>query len=66
MHSVTNIREARIRGVLAVLNRVPNPASLEYLERALADEGPPIVGVFANPFCTVGFLTNFPQFLMNA
>jgi hypothetical protein len=39
-------REARIRGVLAVLNRVPDSPSLAYLEGALADEGPPIVGVF--------------------
>jgi CO dehydrogenase nickel-insertion accessory protein CooC1 len=39
-------REARIRGVLGVLNRVSDPTTLDYLKSALAHEGPPILAVF--------------------
>jgi CO dehydrogenase maturation factor len=44
--ALRQFRDTRIREVLAVLNRVPNPATLGYLKDALAVEGVPIIGVF--------------------
>jgi CO dehydrogenase nickel-insertion accessory protein CooC1 len=43
--AVRQFREARIRGVLAVLNRVPDQRTEEYLRRMLGRGGPRIVGV---------------------
>jgi hypothetical protein len=43
--AIRQIRDARVRGVLAVFNRLPNAATEEYLWRALKREGPPVVGV---------------------
>jgi CO dehydrogenase nickel-insertion accessory protein CooC1 len=43
--AIRQFRDARVRGVLAVLNRVANSATEEYLRRALAGEGPPVVAV---------------------
>jgi CO dehydrogenase nickel-insertion accessory protein CooC1 len=40
-------REARVRGVLAVLNRVPDPDIAQYLRRGLEPEGPPVIGILA-------------------
>jgi CO dehydrogenase nickel-insertion accessory protein CooC1 len=40
-------REARVRGVLAVLNRVPDPGTEAYLRRALGAAGPPVIGTLA-------------------
>lgn len=39
-------RDARIQGVLAVLNHVPDPETEEYLRRALDGAGAPVVAVF--------------------
>ncbi|MEJ2215999.1 MAG: P-loop NTPase [Gemmatimonadota bacterium] len=39
-------REARIRGVLSVLNRVPTPGTEAYLRTALKGSGARVVGVF--------------------
>jgi CO dehydrogenase nickel-insertion accessory protein CooC1 len=43
--AIRQFRDARVRGVLAVLNRVPNAATEVYLRRAVEREGPPVVGV---------------------
>jgi CO dehydrogenase nickel-insertion accessory protein CooC1 len=40
-------REARVRGVLAILNRVPDPDTAQYLRRGLEHEGPPVIGILA-------------------
>lgn len=43
--AVRLFREARVRGVLSVLNRVPDPDAEFYLREALRDGGVPVVGV---------------------
>jgi CO dehydrogenase nickel-insertion accessory protein CooC1 len=40
-------REARVRGVFAVLSRVPDPDTAQFLRGGLAAEGPPVIGVLA-------------------
>jgi CO dehydrogenase nickel-insertion accessory protein CooC1 len=40
-------REARVEGVFAVLNRVPDPDTAQYLRSGLEREGPPVIGVLA-------------------
>jgi CO dehydrogenase nickel-insertion accessory protein CooC1 len=39
-------RDARVRGVFAVLNRVPDPDTAQFLRRGLVPDGPPVIGVF--------------------
>jgi CO dehydrogenase nickel-insertion accessory protein CooC1 len=42
-------RESPVRGVVSVLNRVPEAITMDKeLRRALGSEGPPVVGVFAD------------------
>jgi CO dehydrogenase nickel-insertion accessory protein CooC1 len=43
--AVRLFREARVRGVLAILNRVPDPNAESYLREALEVAGVPVVGV---------------------
>jgi CO dehydrogenase nickel-insertion accessory protein CooC1 len=40
-------REARVRGVFAVLNRVPDPDTAQFLRRGLVPDGPPVIGILA-------------------
>jgi len=43
--AVRLFREARVRGVLSVLNRVPDPDAESYLREALRDAGVPVLAV---------------------
>lgn len=45
--AISLFREAPVRGVLAVLNRVPDRATETYLRAALEPDGPTVIGVLA-------------------
>ena len=46
--AVRLFREARVRGVSSVLNRVPTAAAEAYLRRTLEGSGPPVAAVFGD------------------
>jgi hypothetical protein len=47
-------REARVRGALAVLSRMPEPEAESYVRTALEDCGIPVLGVFPDHWAIQG------------